>query len=161
MPGRPARREHCEKTIALLADPAAFAEILEAARCGVGLHTWVVAKNVPYGVVRHWIQRDPRRAADWEQARAEGAHFLVEDALRIVDANPERRADGSIDPAGVSLMKHRSDARRWLAGRLLPTMYSDSINIESRHNVSFDLRGLLDKREARLREPVRIFVCEA
>lgn len=147
----PRKRERRARFESLIADPETYLGILATLRSGIGLRTWALAHDVPYATIAKWIDTDPERKHQAAEARIAGAHALVEESLMILDGDPPKHPSGGIDNAGVNLLKARSEARRWLAARLMPKQYGDSIELSTKATVEVNIQAILELRERRLR----------
>ena len=153
MAGCPNKKERRARLASLLANPDdLLSDIIATVKAGIGLRGWCLNKDVPFSSLYDWVCEDADRKRRYDEARLIGAHSLVEESLAILDADPPRTDAGNIDAAGVNLMKARSDARRWLAGRLLPKQYGDAVSLDVNHTHTVNLRTLLERREQRLKE---------
>lgn len=85
--------------------------------------------------VYDWIEADAEFAAQFRAARARGVHALAEECLAIAD---EPAADAVV----VANKRVRIDTRLRLAGKWLPSIYGDKIDVNhsgevvTRHDLS-------------------------
>jgi hypothetical protein len=88
---------------------------------------------------RQWARDDEALALAYAQARDVGADALAEQALEIIDAEPERivQVDGDgnksttrIDSAAVAWAKNRADMRLKLLASWHPTKYGNKQQVE-------------------------------
>lgn len=135
---------------AMMSEPdALLAEIVAHLKEGRGLRGFATAYDVPFSTLDDWINADPVRRRAVDEARTLGAHCLVEESITLLDQVP-LAPSGAVDGAHVQLLKARSEARRWLAERLLPRKYGNSLHLVT--DVGFNMAALLERREQRLRE---------
>lgn len=122
---------------ACLADPeGTLADICDTVAGGVGLLTWVKRKGLTYSTVWQWLANDNRRKDAYTAARITAADALVEEAVEILDQELPRDENGRIDPGMVNLLRCRAEMRRWQAGKLRPTVYGESVRVESDTNIN-------------------------
>jgi hypothetical protein len=99
-----------------------------------------------------WLVDNPQwavRRARAQQARAEA---LAEEALQITDAEPERRPDGSIDPAAIRRAESRANQRKWMASKLDRNTYGEQVQVDMQLHASIDIRGVLAEARGRVIE---------
>ncbi|MBU0703815.1 MAG: hypothetical protein KKC18_08100 [Chloroflexi bacterium] len=98
-------------------------------------------------------RRDPALSESISQARRASADGLVEEAIRIVDAEPRLKADGScVDVGAVKSTRDRVDTRLWLASRLHPEAYAERREVRIDGKIDLQVAELLERREKRLAE---------
>ncbi len=118
-------------------DPEALlTEICDHIAEGRGLISWTKAFGVSYSVVWNWLNDDQHRERAYLAARIVAADYLAEQALQIIDAEPERLESGAVDNAAVTLQRARFDARRWQCAKLRPDRYGESLKVESDQGIS-------------------------
>lgn len=136
---------------AAVADPEKLMdEIVVHISAGRGLLSFVQERGFTYCTAYDWIAADTTRLQAYRDARLCGAHALFEEAAQILDEPPRLTPEGKVDNGYVAWQRARSDIRKWQASKLLPRIYGDSLSVESRHLVEFDIRALLALREGRL-----------
>lgn len=105
--------------------------------------------------VYNWIEADKEFATQLREARARGVHALAEDCLRIAD-------EPSKDAVAAADKRVRIDTRLRLAGKWLPSIYGDKIDVNhsgevvTRHDLSRyspDELDALEKLIAKASEP--------
>lgn len=85
--------------------------------------------------VYDWIEADPEFAAQFRAARARGVHALAEECLKIADG-------GAKDAVEVADKRVRIDTRLRLAGKWLPSIYGEKVDVKhsgevvTRHDLS-------------------------
>lgn len=72
--------------------------------------------------VYDWIESDQQFAARFHDARARGIHALAEECLEIADTPAK-------DPTEVADKRLRIDTRLRLAGKWLPSIYGDKVDV--------------------------------
>jgi hypothetical protein len=86
-----------------------------------------------------WVKADEALAIAYAQARDVGADVIAEDALRIIDEEPERvvqidedgkRSTSRIDSAGVAWAKNRAELRLKLLAKWNPKKYGDKQTVD-------------------------------
>lgn len=86
-----------------------------------------------------WVRADEELAIAYAQARDVGADCLAEQALEIIDAEPERvvqidedgeKSTSRIDSAGVAWAKNRAELRLKLLAKWHPKKYGDKQQVE-------------------------------
>jgi len=92
--------------------------------------------------VYDWMVKDEELSAHIARARELGQDAIAEDTLQIVDSEPERGADGKIDPAWVNLQRIRVEHRLKLLAKWNPKRYGDRIQTE--HSGQVDLNTLTE-----------------
>lgn len=113
-----------------------LAEICDHIAEGRGLLSWAKAFGVSYSVAWNWLNDDPHRERAYHAARVVAADYLAEQALQIIDAEPERLPTGGVDNAAVTLQRARFDARRWQCAKLRPERYGEVLKVEDGRNIS-------------------------
>ena len=88
---------------------------------------------------RLWCGEDEQLAIAYAQARDVGADVIAEDALRIIDEEPERvvqidedgkKSTSRIDSAGVAWAKNRAELRLKLLAKWNPKKYGDKQTVD-------------------------------
>lgn len=85
--------------------------------------------------VYEWLEADAEFAGRFHAARARGVHALAEDCLEIADAP-------ALDAVAVANKRVRIDTRLRLAGKWLPSIYGDKLDLNhggevvQRHDLS-------------------------
>ena len=80
--------------------------------------------------VYDYLEKDKPSAARFAHARALGEDAIAEETLALLDADPERCADGKIDPGYVKLVKERADIRLKLLAKWNPKKWGDRVQQE-------------------------------
>lgn len=115
---------------------------------GRGLLSWVKQNSVAYATVWNWIDSDPKRERAYHAARVVAADYLFDEALKIIDAEPERLESGGVDNASVTLQRARFDARRWICSKMMPGRYGESLKVETDAGIS--IIGALNEARQRV-----------
>jgi hypothetical protein len=146
------RRLRRERFEAFTADPdKAMLVITAHSASGKGLPSLCLGLDIPVTTLQDWINADALRVSAYAQARRTGAAHLAEQSLSILD-EVERDKDGMPTSATVQLVKAKSDSLKWLAARISPPDWGDSLHMTGEVSVKVDIRGILEKREQRLKE---------
>ncbi len=150
MTGSPTKRQRRQRFAQFTADPdRAMQAIVEHVGKGRGLTSFAQGVDLPLSSLHDWVRAQPERALMYDRARQRGAAALAEESLNVLDT-AERGGDGLPTSATVAIVKAKSDTLKWLAARLSPADWGDSLAISSTIAVSFDIRALLARREERL-----------
>jgi hypothetical protein len=91
-----------------------------AEKAGVNVHTFMFR-----------CDKVDEYAVQYARSIKARADFLAEQAIDIVDSEPERNQYGGIDNAHVNLLRLRYDARKWYTSKLHPSKYSDRVDVTS------------------------------
>ncbi len=97
-------------------------------------------------MVYEWLEADAEFAGRFRAARARGVHALAEDCLDIADGP-------ALDAVAVANKRVRIDTRLRLAGKWLPSIYGDKIDLNHggevvhRHDLSVYSADELDALE--------------
>jgi len=151
MTGTPVKKARKQRFESLIADEArAMQEICAHVANGHGLKNFAIGKNIAISSIHDWIRRNPQRATMYDEARVIGAGVLVEKSIEVLD-EVERDKNGLPTSATVMLAKTKSETLRWIAARLAPRDWGDTINISADVRVSVDMTALLARREEKLR----------
>lgn len=83
------------------------------------------------------LDSDPELSNSYERARQARTEGLVDEIIEIVDTEPDSQR-----------ARNRADARKWMAGKLIPQTYGDRVDV----NVAgvIDLRAAITEAGARL-----------
>jgi len=133
-------------------DPDDFVSII-CEKVGEGMSLSAVCRipGMPGRTTIHgWILKNPSFRAAYEQAVALRGELLAEELEEIADEPIPDDLDGPSRSAWIQRQRLRVDTRKWSASKLAPKRYGDRVEIESKHTVGFDLRGLLAAREKQL-----------
>lgn len=107
--------------------------------------------GVSWATFAKWLNDDPARTEQYARAREAQADTFVEDILSIaddgindkyVDDNGNERVDQDV----IARSRLRVDARKWLASKMAPKKYGDSIKIDADVKVT----PKMDEVEARI-----------
>lgn len=87
-------------------------------------------------VIRKWRFNNPRFADKYREAKRFQAELMAEDVIDIADNGTN---DTQLDANGkvitnqdvIQRSKLRVDARKWVASRLLPKIYGDSLKVDN------------------------------
>jgi hypothetical protein len=113
--------------------PSKFTASLAAAICwrlsqGELIYDIALDPEMPHRTTIHrWTEERPDFRQQFDLARQRQAHFLAEQALMIADDASGDVVGDQINHANVNRSRLRIDARRWLAGKLLPAVYGDKM----------------------------------
>lgn len=129
---------------------ALLTEICDHVAEGRGLISWTKAFGISYSVVWNWLNDDPNRERAYHGARVVAADYLAEQALQIIDAEPERLESGAVDNAAVTLQRARFDARRWQCAKLRPDRYGESVSVTDAREIS--IVGALQEARQRIKD---------
>ncbi len=89
----------------------------------------VICKDigVPFSRIAYRETADPEFAASYARARLACADAIAFDAVAIPDAEKDANRG-----------RVRSDARKWLAGKLYPDRYGDKIGVDAKLTVTWE-----------------------
>ena len=76
-------------------------QVIESVRKTGALQSAVDAAGVSRDIFLRWAERDQALGLEYARAKRQGIDAMVEETLRISDANPERAPGGAIDSASV------------------------------------------------------------
>lgn len=100
-------------------------ELLSRTEKGEPLTRICEDKRMPArSVVYQWLEDDETFAGRFHAARARGVHALAEECLEISD-------EDAPDPVDVQRNRLRIDTRLRLAGKWLPRVYGDKLDLTS------------------------------
>lgn len=98
-------------------------ELLERTEKGEPLTRICADKRMPARAsVYSWLESDEEFSGRFRAARARGVHALAEECLEIADK-------ASKDPIEVADKRVRIDTRLRLAGKWLPAIYGDRVDV--------------------------------
>lgn len=113
-----------------------ISEIIERTEKGEPLTRICEDKRMPKRrTIYDWLETDAEFAAQFRAARARGVHALAEECLAIAD-------EKSSDAVQVADKRVRIDTRLRLAGKWLPAIYGDRVDVNhsgeitTRHDLS-------------------------
>lgn len=125
-------------------------ELLDRTAKGEPLSTICKDPRMPgRSTVYEWLDADADFAGQFQRARAQGVHHLVEECIEIADAPVAKD-----DSVAVANKRVRIDTRLRLAGKWLPKEYGDKIDVNynaevtHRHDLSRLSTDELDALEA-------------
>ena len=111
-------------------------ELLERTEKGEPLTRICADPRMPgRATVYEWIEADENFAGQFRAARARGVHALAEDCLDIADGP-------AADAVAVADKRVRIDTRLRLAGKWLPSVYGEKVDVKhsgevtNRHDLS-------------------------
>lgn len=123
-------------------------EILTELACGKTLTEVCEREDMPgYTTVLSWRRKYPDFDRAYALAREDGIHQMAESTVVLGD-----QAIDDEDPKKAQAYQVAIKARQWFAGKLMPSVYGD--NVEVRHSGGVqvrELRGLDDDTLAALR----------
>ncbi len=77
--------------------------------------------------VLRWLARYEEFRTQYAKARELSQDAMAEEYFEILDEEPPRKPDGSIDAAAVTWAKNRADARKWYLSKIAPKRYGDKL----------------------------------
>lgn len=99
-----------------------------------------------------WMADRPDWAAARAHARKIYAEKLAMESLQLVDEEPERKANGTIDNASVRRAEARARQRQWLAGKLDRQTYGDQVQVDMNVHGNIDISSILAEARGRVIE---------
>ena len=138
MSGKPITQQHWAKL------QSSRDEILEAFARG-STHSLLSKQYGCSGrVLWEWFHRADIKPL-YDQAKALRALRTVEEVVEIVDAEPKLNpATGAIDGADVANRKLRADVRKWVAAKLDPATFGESVKLEGKVDVTHHVGSFVD-----------------
>jgi hypothetical protein len=139
------------------AEPDAMEELCSHISSGGHLAGFCKLRGFAYNTVADWIYGDSQRAAMYARAREDRADVLADEMVSIADEtevitiiDEETGAvELKLDATAVARNRLRVDARKWVASKLKPRIYSDKVVQEHTganggpiQTTTMDLRGL-------------------
>ena len=70
-----------------------------------------------------WINKEPERREQYDQARLDRAHRYVDEIIELADA-------ATNDPINAPARRLQVDTRKWVAAKLYPRVYGDRLHTE-------------------------------
>lgn len=111
--------------------------ILERISCGESVNAICSSPDMPTrSSFFRWLKDDQSLLTRYKTALETRAYLFAEEIIHIVDEEPSRNANGSMDSAFVTWQKSRVDARKWIVSRMLPKIYGDKVGLT--HNTEKD-----------------------
>ena len=111
--------------------------IFERISCGESVNTICSSSDMPTrSSFFRWLKDDQSLLIRYNAALENRAYLFAEEIIHIVDEEPSRTANGSMDSAFVTWQKSRVDARKWIVSRMLPKVYGDKVGLT--HNTEKD-----------------------
>ena len=96
---------------------------------GVPLREICRSPGMPdWSTVYNWMNANENISQSIARAREIGADAIAAESLQIVDARPERTAQGSIDAGSVAHAKLRAEHRLKLLAKWHPKKYGDRLD---------------------------------
>lgn len=100
--------------------------------------------------IARWLEDRPDWAAEVARARKLRAEFLIAEANNLVDAEPERKQDGGLDPAHVRWTEQRINQRKWVASRLDRAAWGDQVQVDMNVHGNIDISSILAEARGRV-----------
>ncbi len=116
--------------------PEVIARVIEGLSAGTPLTVICSAEDMPgIRTIYDWMDADPEFSADIARARDMGWDAIAVDAMKIMDAEPERvitvtgedRSESRIDSAAVQWAFRRAELRLKLLAKWDPKRYGEMI----------------------------------
>lgn len=111
-------------------------QVIEWISAGKTLREWCrLDGNPSFRAVYDWIEKDESFASRFARAREIGQDVIAEEALAIIDSDPEKViTDGGglhRDGAHISWLKNRAEMRLKLLAKWNPKRYGDKVDVTS------------------------------
>jgi hypothetical protein len=97
-----------------------------------------------------WLADRPEWAVARAHAQKARAEHLAEEALQLIDAEPRKKADGSVDPGAIRWAENRANQRKWMAAKLDRSTYGEQVQVDMQLHASIDIRGILAEARGRV-----------
>lgn len=97
-----------------------------------------------------WINEHPEFAAQYARAREDQAHYIVDQAVEIIDDADDKQ--GSDSNSKISKARAQADIRKWLAARLAPKVYGDMMRLGDPEAKPLSIAGLVERASKDLEE---------
>lgn len=126
-PEKAAKDERRRRWIAWSRADGAIDELCEYIGSGGASHNlyqFSQAHGFLHTTMLRWLDADPKRLAQYNQAREFRAERIADEIAEIAD-EPIPRALTGLDSAAVADKRVRIDTRKWLASKLFPKRYAD------------------------------------
>lgn len=108
--------------------------IIEWISAGKTLREWCRQNDYHFSSIYDWMEKDAEFARRFARARDVGHDVIAEEALAIIDSDPEQVATehGSHrDSAHISWLKNRAEMRLKLLAKWNPKRYGDKVDVTS------------------------------
>lgn len=128
--------------------------ILELISSGQSLRKASAAAGISFWLAKRHLRADADLQRRYVEATGDRADVLAEQIEELVDEPIPAGLSGAERSAWVQHQRLRFDARRWIASKLHPSRYGDTIRVDANVMPSSSLRKLLDERERRLQQSV-------
>lgn len=102
--------------------------------------------------IGEWLSEDPQWAGRCARARKLRAAHLAEEALELVDKEPDKDNRGQMDRGAIRWAESRAKQRNWLAERLDPEQYGAQLKVDHHHHGAIDIRQVLAEAQGRVIE---------
>jgi len=132
----PAGRPKADRIASTFEDDV-VAQLLERTERGEPLTVICAEPKMPKrSTVYEWLEADKEFAGRFRAARARGVHALAEECLKIAD-------EPAADAVAVADKRVKIDTRLRLAGKWLPAIYGDKVDVNHTGEVqhTHDLSG--------------------
>jgi hypothetical protein len=138
---RKPRKARIPKTDRRPFDDADLVSLCNHIATGKTLSSWAKKAGFDHSSVLRWIRADPEgRLKTYRDARQMQAESAMDTLLDLVDEKMPSDEHGRMDSAAVNDKRLRIDTRKWIAGKLYPSVYGDKVGIEA--NVTGNLAEL-------------------
>lgn len=106
---------------------------------GITTRKAILKQGIPFKTFYEWIDNDEEKSKQYARATELRAEYLAEEILTISDSTED---DVITDENGTPITNHgiiqrdklRVDTRKWLMSKMMPTKYSDKMNIDHTTN---------------------------
>lgn len=117
---------------------------------GHSLSTVLTQPGSPsYSWCKLQLRQDAALQARYHEAQQDRADRLADDLVALADSAPPEHLDGPGRHAYVAQLRVMVDARKWVAAKLRPKLYSDRVEIDvGQKHIS--IKGALEAAQARL-----------
>lgn len=120
--------------------------ILELISSGKSLRTASAEAGISFWLAKRHLRTDSDLQQRYVEAMSDRADVLAEQIEELVDTPIPEGLTGAERSAWVQHQRLRFDARRWIASKLHPSRYGDSIKLEASVTPAVNIRELLEKR---------------
>ena len=121
---------------------AVLNRIIDSILDGIPLKKAVAAEGIHLRTFNRWLSGDREASLDYVRAQELLADVLVDDALEIVDTEPDAQK-----------ARNQADMRKWIASKRNTKRYGDRVDLNVTQTL--DIGSTLQEARARLLRPVR------
>jgi len=127
--------------------------ICEWISLGNTLRQWCRENDIHYSTVYLWMEKDAEFAQRFARAREVGTDCIADDALGIIDTQPEMTGgeNSKYDSAHVAWLRNRAEYRLKLLAKWNPKKYGDRVGVEHSGSIALDT-AILEARK-RVNQP--------